>query len=228
MKTYYKSDLNKTYLIIEGEAQEIDYQSIVLKENQIAGLLKTDMRYLDNQGQYHYDISGKNTLRLTYEKKKLKYEDICDLVEAILQTQERVKKYMLSGNRLLLEPEYIYCEKGKFYFCYYPQQEQTLTESFHELTEYFVREVDYQDERGVHLAYVLHKATMEENYSIEQIMEEFIETVPREVEEVSFTPYESEDVEQEILVAEKKDMWEPVKRLLDKAKKQKRNLGIEL
>ena len=47
-----------------------------------------------------------------------------------------------------------------------------IKEEFHKLTEFFVREVDYKNKEGVHLAYTLHKATMEEHYSIEKIMEE--------------------------------------------------------
>ena len=42
------------------------------------------------------------------------------------------------------------------------------------MTEFFVREVNYKDEDGVHFAYSMHKMTMEENYSIEEIMQKIV------------------------------------------------------
>ena len=52
MKACYKNDLKKAYLILEGvESEAEDYQIYMLKENTIPGLLKTDIRYVDNISQ---------------------------------------------------------------------------------------------------------------------------------------------------------------------------------
>lgn len=198
MKACYKNDLKKAYLILEGvESEAEDYQIYMLKENTIPGLLKTDIRYVDNISQYYYDISGKVSLKAIHEK----------------------------ANCILLDPEYIYCEKEEFYFCYFPRCECELKEEFHRLTEYFVSEVNYREKEGVHFAYSIHKASMEENYSIERIMNELVEAVQEEKKEERMIPavnYEERMEEQGIPeIHEKKDFWEPVKRLLDKKKKGK-------
>lgn len=125
----------------------------------------------------------------------------------------------------MLDPEYIYCEKEEFYFCYFPRCECELKEEFHRLTEYFVSEVNYREKEGVHFAYSIHKASMEENYSIERIMNELVEAVQEEKKEERMIPavnYEERMEKQGIPeIHEKKDFWEPVKRLLDKKKKGK-------
>ena len=218
MKTDYKNDLNRAYLIVEGtEGVPEDYQVAMLRENEIGGLLKTEVRYVDGVGHYYYDISGKTSLQQTYEREKLGYENIKRLIETLSQTIQNLSRYMLKGDCLLLDPEHIFCEKEQFLFCYFPQNEKELKTAFHELTEYFVREVDYRDEKGIHLAYVMHKATMEENYSIRQIMEDFLEErrekrEEERTEEVSFKQYLPAPAVEEAKVEEKKNLWEPVKK----------------
>ena len=47
--------------------------------------------------------------------------------------------------------------------------------SYHELTEYFVRKVDYQDLESIQLACMLHKETLKETYDIESILQQYEE-----------------------------------------------------
>ena len=108
MKACYKNDLKKAYLILEGvESEAEDYQIYMLKENTIPGLLKTDIRYVDNISQYYYDISGKVSLKAIHEKANLSYEEMKNLVYALLRTIKTIRKFMLEANCILLDPEYI-------------------------------------------------------------------------------------------------------------------------
>lgn len=219
MKSYYKNDLKRAYLILEGEEKEAeDYQIHMLRENEISGILKTDVRYVDNRCHYHYDISGKTSFRAIYEKTHLTGDDIKRLVKALMHTIQTLQKFMLDGSSLLLDPEYIYCENEEVFFCYYPSCRQNMCEEFHKLTEYFVREVEYKDEDGVRFAYTLHKATMEDNYSIEKIMQTLDDEKEEEPIIVDYTEVMESLNMEENMVAEKRDMWEPIRRLLDRRK----------
>lgn len=216
MKKYYKKDLRATYLILEGEEEaREDYQIAMLRGNEIPGVLKMRARFVEDRIEYHYDISGKTSFKTFYEKTGLHYEQMKRLVNSLLDTLEVLQNYMLDGNCLLLSPEYIFFEREQFYFCYYPFHKEDAKEEFHRLTEFFVQEVDYQDEEGVQFAYTLHKATMEENYSISQIMEKFhpesIEQIQEEIE-IPTVPIQ-EDMPEEI-VENKGGVWESVRRLL--------------
>ena len=230
MKTYYKNDLKKAYLILEGNAKEQeDYQIIMLCENNIEGVLKTEVRYVDNQSHYYYDISGKTCFKTFHEKLHLDYQEMRQFVQNLLETVQILRKYMLDANCILLEPEFIFFDQKKFYFCYYPQNTDNIKEAFHRLTEFFVREVNYQDEEGVRFAYTLHKMSMEENYSIEEIMRTFL---PEQIEEdeidVAVMDY-SQRMENSYLdiglVEEKNDLWEPVRKFLERAKKRRMGYG---
>jgi hypothetical protein len=213
VKTYIEKDLNKTYLVLEGEEGETeDYQTVMLRENEIPGVLRTDISHLDNQIYYHYDISGKQTFASKYEREMLRCEDMKTLVIELLDVIQNLQKYMLDGRGVLLDPEFIFCEREHFYFCYYPSHKEGATEAFHRLTEFFVREVNYSDEEGVRFAYTFHKATMEENYSIEKIMKSLLpveETPEQDLDEVTFVEYteEIESTSEQEEVAEELDFW---------------------
>lgn len=231
MKTYYKNDLKRAYMILEGETGEReDYQIIMLKENAIPGILNLEVHCVDNKSQYYYDISGKKSFKTLHEKVNLTLEDMQRLVNGLLHAIQTLKKYMLDGQCILLEPEYIFCENETYYFCYYPSCTQDIRKEFHILTEFFVREVNYKDEEGVHFAYTLHKATMEENYSIEEIMKQFILEEKEEIEEVPVVPY-TERIEsmalEESVVEERDSMWESVRRFLERSRKRKWGYGSE-
>lgn len=220
MKAYYKNNLKQAELILTGEEdEEEDFQAMMLQENEIPGLLKTKVRYMDNTSHYHYDISGKVSLKMKHEKEKLKQEDIKRLVQQLLSTIKGIQKYMLEGRGILLDPQYIYCEKQQYLFCYYPPNKVEMKEEFHKLTEFFVKEVDYRDKDGVYLAYTLHKATMEAHYSIERIMEEIVSE--REEPIVDYQERMETKVDDNIAIAEQTDFWEPVKSLLDRKKREK-------
>lgn len=227
METYYKNDLKRAYLILEGnEEEKEDYQAEMLRENEIPGILKTDVRYVDNQMKYYYDISGKTSFKMVHKKVNLSFQDMKRLVDDLLLTIQNLQKYMLDGNSLLLEPEFIFCDKENFYFCYYPFNKRDAREEFHKLTEFFVREVNYKDEEGVRFAYTLHKSTMEENYSIEEIMKQFApkyEEISRDMMVVSVPDYrvqiEEADAE-ESRIEEKDDIWQPIRKFWNRAKQK--------
>ena len=102
-------------MILEADAEETeDYRIIMLKENDIPGVLKTDVRYVDNKSQYYYDISSKTSFKMLHEKIQLTLEDMKGLVRDMMEAIHTLKKYMLDEKFILLEPEYIFCENGKY------------------------------------------------------------------------------------------------------------------
>ena len=124
------------------------------------------------------------------------------------------KKYMLHPGCLLLEPEYIFCRKQKYFFCYLPGGKQELCESFHRMTEYFVEKLDYEDEKGITLAYELHKATLEENYDLDAIMQEYrteCEEAEEEEEPDTEEAWEEEEISDSLFTLDTEEEYKPAK-----------------
>lgn len=118
------------------------------------------------------------------EKESWSFQEIESFMKQFIQVLYEVKNYLLDVNCLSLDPGHIYMSDGRFYFCYCPALQGDILGKFHILTEYFVKETDYEDKDGVYLAYELHRASMGENYNIEQALEGILERKEREMEKV--------------------------------------------
>ena len=68
MNAYFKNDLKQAQLVLEGEELREDFEVFMLQGNDIPGLLKTNIKYIDGKSHYQYDISGKTSLKIRYEK----------------------------------------------------------------------------------------------------------------------------------------------------------------
>lgn len=169
-----EAGLSKVWLHVYTEEEyEEDYQMPMLKANRIAGVLPVEGCEVEGTGRYSYDVSGLTSLKALYEKKKIKKKDIEEIVSDLLKTIEALRQYMLTPDCLLLQPEYIFRGDHGCYFCYLPGFHGELSTAFHELSEYFVKMLDYEDTEGIFLAYELHKATLQEHYDLSGIMKEY-------------------------------------------------------
>lgn len=166
-----RHELNETDLILEEPATYAqDYQIHMLAENTFAHLIETTACCMDGNSQYIYNISGKESLSKMYETDRIDKTDMIIIVEQMMEAVEEVQNHMLDANRLILNPDYIFYERGCFFFCYYPLWKENLCEGFHKLTEFFIRELNYETQDGVIMAFELHKGTMTDHYDIDEIM----------------------------------------------------------
>ena len=112
MKTEYKSDLKKNYLVVEPE-EDInsgDYDVRMMEQNQIQGFLPMQVRRLDGSCNLYYEITSMQQLDLAYEKKLLQSTDIRHIFSEVKDILESARKYLLRPGQILLDPRYIYTE----------------------------------------------------------------------------------------------------------------------
>ncbi len=222
--------MERKITIEEEDIYQEDYQMRMLCENRIEGLLAVRGRGADGKSYYDYDVSGKISMKAMYEKSELNGEDICSFLERLLLVIEETRKHLLDIHRIIVNPEYIYYEAGKYYFCYYPPGRDNLWTSFHTLTEYFVKRADYKDPDCVQMIFLLHKETMEENYSLEKLAKQCLRQKKGNEEEnmPCLSEYDREEhdwiAEQEMggcIMEETENLWTPVKRFLRRHKRPK-------
>lgn len=231
--------MERRITIEESVLYKEDYQMRMLARNQIEGLLPVKGRGLNESSCYDYDVSGKISIKAMYERSKIGLEDIKMFLLQFKNVVKEVERHLLNVNCILLNPEYIFYEDGKYYFCYYPVSQGNLWQEFHLLTEYFVKHADYEDKECVQITFLLHKETMEDNYSLEKLIERCmkVEVVPdKKISKVEYTeeemlPVISYDTSEHDWIAgqhrgssilkETDNMWAPVKRFLTKHKKAK-------
>lgn len=172
--------MERKITIEEAEVYQEDYQMRMLWMNDIEGLLPVKGRGVDGASFYDYNVSGKISLQALYEKNKISGEDLKLFLRQLLGVMRETENYLLNIHCVLLQPEYIFYEDERFYFCYYPRAKQDVWEEFHRLTEYFVKQADYEDKECVRIVFILHKETMADNYSLEKIAKECMKEEKKE------------------------------------------------
>ncbi len=222
--------MERKITIEEDYIYQEDYQIRMLRANRIEGFLDISGRGMDGKSYYDYDVSGKVSINTLYERNEIQSCDIKRFLLSVLDILQETEKYLLNIQCILLDPEYIYYENGGFYFCYYPPGKRNLWEDFHRLTEYFVRRADYKDQECVQMVFLLHKETMEENYSLEKVAAKCLrekEEEDSEEERLSDGCEEGEigqEDEEETggsAIEETDGVWASVKRLLGRRRKPK-------
>lgn len=218
---------------------EEDYQMRMLRINPTEYLLRVMGRGIDDSSCYEYEVSGKVSMSAMFERGNMRGRDVELLMDSIREAIRETERHLLNIHCLLLQPEYIFYEEKKFYFCYFPPSKENIWEGIHRLTEYLVKHIDYDDPAGVEGVFFLHKKTMEENYSLEKISREYktllsgrlreqkeamvagTEEKEKETETVCWEKWEEEGEMEPTLIREAKQFWEPVKNLLKRRKKKK-------
>ena len=223
--------MERRITIEESVLYKEDYQMRILTGYHIEGLLSVKGRGMNGNSFYDYDVSGKISVKAMYERSKMDSKDIKTFLSDLITTINSIENHLLNKHCILLKPEYIFYEKGRYYFCYYPLADTDFWEEFHALTEYFVKKTDYEDKECVKITFLLHKETMEENYSLEKLVEECLKIKENETIEEPAIPKITYDTtehdwirEQEMgssILKETDNMWTPMKRFLNKHKKSK-------
>ena len=169
----YEKDLNGQRVHIDTDIPyQEDYQMKMLKNNDIEDMIRVSGTGIDGGSRYTFRTDGWTSLEKKFETKDMDREEIQAVTAAVLTAAENLKNFMLNPDNMLIMPEMIFEKEGKYRFCYLPVGYRPLCEAFHDLTEFFVKRLDYRDTEGIFLAYRLHKETMQEHYELKMILDD--------------------------------------------------------
>lgn len=179
MKITFENGWEHTDIHIDlSVAYEENYQMRMLENNKIRRILKVKGSGRDEGSRYTVSLdSAMISMDKYFSVKEMKKDDISRFAVQLLEAVGSLKDYLLNPDRLLLAPELVFMKEGEYYFCYLPVQEQneerTLCMSFHKMTEYFVKKLDYSDTEGIFLVYRMHKESMTERYDLRKILNRY-------------------------------------------------------
>lgn len=170
LKVRYQRDIKSNYLVIETEigSQVVDYQVPMLINNDIRGLLKLTVENIDDKLELLYDISSKQKLSNILERQTLSYENLKKILYSFIEIIEVITEYLLDGNGIILEAEYIYINPETFqiFFCYNPFYKGNLLRDLHQLFAKFIEKVNYEDKEAVELIYKIYQCSKKEEFQI--------------------------------------------------------------
>lgn len=150
------------YLVRVKENTEDNYKDEMLRNNKIEGLLPIHIQDYNERHEYWYGLDGKETLREYYRKKAPDTEEICSLVNEIENMCQRVERYLLEPEDLVLDYEKIYISEHEYFFMYQPGYGRKVREQIEELMSNLMECVDYENRESVSLLYLLHARVRQE------------------------------------------------------------------
>lgn len=162
---------------------EEDYQMRMLENNEIPRVMKVTGSGRNGESRYTFYTGGGISMEKKYEKEMMERDSIMNFTGQFMNVVESIKEHMLNPENLYLEPSCIWEKDGTYSFCYVPGLKKDLYEAFHKMTEFFVRKLDYRDMEGIYLAYMLHKATLQEDYDLGKILEDYLRSEKEREEE---------------------------------------------
>lgn len=180
MKIEVRRDAQNTWLALSGNCHyQPDYQVEMIRQTSPKGILPLRLTETSEETAFLYKISDMVSLQKHYRRNKLDDKEMVWITEEIIGTVEHMKRYLLDPDHLILNPSCIFKDEQNLSFCYLPIYKKAFRDSFHVLTEYFVRELDYDNPVAIQTACRLHKYTMEKNYEIDRV----IQRVKKEIQE---------------------------------------------
>lgn len=178
----YKKISGKNYMNLEPSASlcetnhdissyKEDFRIKMIKENHIAGLLHTHIQYINGVPTFCYNISGLQSLSVILENRPLNHNLLTRLFTGIYTALTSCEHYMLDCDKLLFSEENIFLSSDltEIKLCYFPLKNSSFSHSFGKLFDYLLKKVDHTDEHAVYMAYSMHKACHNENFTINTI-----------------------------------------------------------
>ena len=175
MEIRYKRDLNSNYMILSEEGSVNDHYEVrMITENRIYGVLPCVCQKYEEKSEYYYEITGRQSMQLLFERKKLDYKSLKTFLRELERILEASKEYLLNPDHFLLTPESVYIQShsDRVYLCYYPGYDKNIRESFLDLAEYLLGKLDKNDTEGIEFGYDLYQKALEPNFSLLEILHE--------------------------------------------------------
>lgn len=158
MVTEYIRILNCNYerIMLEEKLDEKRYQYCMINRGGIRNLLPCFIRCIDDNSYLYYDISSKQNLSQIFGRKKIKREWMRHFLTDMKQMYHELDRFLLDGQCIIWNPEQIYqdLEKDEFCFFYIPYYQKNT--GFKQLLEFWVENIDYEDDRLVEFVYHIH------------------------------------------------------------------------
>ena len=144
----------------------------MLINNRINGFLPVHVQQMNGKSTLSYEITSLENLPEFLDARKITYDEMVSLLLQFCSAVSEAGRYLLDGEGILLEPQYIYVSKSleRIRFCYYPYQHMPLHQSVNVLCRFLIDHIDYDDRRSLELAYGLFQESLRENLSISVIV----------------------------------------------------------
>lgn len=182
-ESYKKETDGKSYLLLRKTKRS--YEEAMIREAMPAGVLPIVKSEQENR--YKYDITGRKTLSMTFERVPMNAEQVQKVLQGIFSIVERAREYLLSEEHFILRPDYIFLRIPEYEvtLCYYPEYGVSFSEQLGKLFEMLLNRVDYREEKAIALVYTLYMQLQEPDMTLERLKEKLSGYIGEEIKGIS-------------------------------------------
>ena len=172
MRIEYIREMKRSYMTVTGEGAGESYETGMLAKNQISGLLKMKIKYMDGVPVYCYDITSRQPVSRLFESRPAGENQVRSFFLQLYETLDRMEAYLLGDGGILLDPELIYADPETFQmgFCVVPGRKEDFNSQLSLFLQYLMKNIDHRDRECVVLTYGLYQTSMKDNYGMEDMM----------------------------------------------------------
>ena len=170
IEAVFQKDFTTEYMIITVSSEESKnnhYDIQVIQNNTIEGLLKLQVRDVNQEMQYFYDIKGYISMAELQEREKYTGDIIVKLMMDLNCCMAMLDEYLLDKDALYLDEHFIYyrTQTQRCAFTYIPGHCQPVKEQMKTLISWMMKHIDYGRKADVNLVYELYrKVENDEDY----------------------------------------------------------------
>ena len=194
MDISYKNDANHNYMIIrkvKGQVN-VNHEKMVIRNN-INGLLKMNLHFIDDDAFYYYDIRSKQSLSRLFEGRYMTGEEMESFFRGMIRAFGELEQYLLPAEGLILDPEYIYVDidtvTPEFAFC--PSgRTNGKAEEIQSLAEFLIDHADRNDPLAGRLSYDYYESVTDGIISPAALLSGLPENSPAKEQELPGTEKE--------------------------------------
>ena len=175
MQCDYKKEASRTFLKVRDECltDTETFSMRMLCGGILPGMLRCHLKTVDGENCMYYDVTGLQTLRTTYQGRKLRFAEIRFILEECISVIEELEDYLLIPDQLLLEPDHIFVnpERTKMFFCCFPGAFQDIRVQLSGLAEYILPGIDHNDRKGMSAGYGFYRSVIDDTIPINELRE---------------------------------------------------------
>ena len=162
IEAVFQKNFTTEYMIItvaSEESKDNHYDIQVIQNNTIEGLLKLQVRDVNQEMQFFYDIKGYISMAELQEREKYTGDIIVKLMMDLNCCMAVLDEYLLDKDALYLDEHFIYYhpQTQSFAFTYIPGHCQPVKEQMKTLISWMMKHIDYGRKADVNLVYELYR-----------------------------------------------------------------------
>lgn len=166
------NEVEHSYFSVDAELSlRNQFELRMLEENRIPGLLRLSVCDDDGRLKLNYDITGMDPLSEAVQLRKLKAQDLRQLILTLKHVVTGMEPYLMNASGIVLHMDSVYISPRSRAPCFLflPGRKADFSSELSDFLQALLGASDHDDYASVVLAYRLYKASLEPHNALERL-----------------------------------------------------------